>query len=684
MLKKSLELLVCALLFSIGTAYAGGSIAMPSNESSSPADSISKPVPVPGKYILEETPGKKKLNIQELDVSPGTTLSELLDLFPELLAREGDSRLERYDLQVNGISTGGSGENMLSLILAQDIDKIEVSESPSMSQQVNGQGAVINVVLKALPDGVSGNLALQVKSLGRIKPSATINYKTDKLSVRGSVLFDYNDPYFKETTVESFDLLKSSIEELDLSKLENLRVRKDTIDRISGYELARVQLDYNPDSNHSLKTWVWEKYSKEQSLYNTYVTTPLISEEEGRLTTNRFSLSAGGEYKRTYAKSVLTTKLSYSYNPGDDSYYQKSFPGIMDMNINYENKDHSVSGFTKWTYKFISGPAPDKLELTPGVNYEYSHSNSNYQENIFDDENLGLISSSGKFYLSPYVEAAYNFSKFQFNGGIRYQYYNISANVADGGPYNQGTSDANAFFKFGWQIHPHHYLNMVLERTNQRPSARQIYPIKVYDPYIHEYVLGNKDLRPRGMHNASLNYITDFTKAGHTFVASTALQYIKVTNIICTTYNSEYQSYINDGKNDILSANAMIYYRYGAFSLNLDGNVFQNWSRIKGKDDIYFNYNVSVVPRLSLRRDWRITPKFVYYSHILTNMSYLGDYFYTQFNVSKTWGRWTVYAEFQDIFHSRVKDWMLEGDIIHSKEYDLRNPHLVLGFVFKI
>jgi len=630
------------------------------------ADPPSKP-----SYIIEETPGKKKLNVAALDVQPTTTLSDLLVLFPELLTREGEVRLMNYDIQINGISTGVSGQNILYHLLAQDIDNISVKESPSMTEQVQGQGAVIDVIMKKLPEGLSGNVALAASTIMDVKPSVTINYSKNNFSLRSSVLLNYNHPFYNVSS-ESHDSVDG----------EHLITQHDTTNTHSGYELVRFQLDWKPTERGTLKAWLWESFTKKNEEIFTNDATPLIYKNKSSQDIGRFSMSAGAEYKHQFDKSLLTTKLSYSSNPFRDGFENQTYPSVMKFICEGKRTEGTISGFTKWASKLIDGDT--KLELTPGINYDFGRANDYYHEEVVFEPENGIEMNTYGLYLSPYLEAKYDFSCLSLNAGFRYQYYLNHVNIEPKDYYERNRHDLTAFIKMGWQICPHHYLNLVVERDNKQPNLRQVYPLKYYDPSLHSYVQGNKDLLPTGRHNVSLNYIMDFTREEHDFVASATVQYIKNNDVVCTTYKEKCQYYSNDGQNDILSGNAMLYYHYGVLSVNLNGNFFHNWSVLQGTSDSYSHFNLSLVPVLSFRGDWRLTPKLLYYSKVDTYWSRLGDYFYSELDVSKTWGRWTVYMNLQDLSHRPVTDYKLEDKTLVSRDYNLRTPSILLGFVLKI
>jgi len=695
-------------------------------------------------YIIEESPGVKKLNVSKLALSPGTKLIELLELFPELLSREGDSRLDNYDVQVNGISTGVSREAALYQILSRNIESVVVAQSPSMAQQVKGQGAVINVILKPLEEGTSGNAALQAGTLSYINPSATVNYRKGKIALRSSLLMEYKHPLHNET-------------QHIFEKKSNINTsRSDTVSRHYGYELARIQLDCDFNPSNSLKAWAWESYAHNKLESQVTTRTPITFISNSLQHEDRFNFAAGASFRHNFKSSAISTQLEYSNAPATDNYQNKVLPGVSTLTYTNHNVAGTLSGYTSYTLNFGGGRDTNgsedsncsrdsncsgdgkggggskdsgdgkgskssgdaKYSLTAGVNYSYSPVEIQYAENGGFGPVSELDTKIGTFYLSPYAEVAAKWNKVELSGGARYQMNRPEVKVKGSESYTSTENNATAFIKFGWQLKPHHYLNAVLDRSAIRPDARKRYPFKYYDPAVPCYVQGNENLRPMGLHNASLGYIFDlsfgskgsrggvagytagtaggshgnaagYTDGGsrggsgaHTLVASATMQYIKANDIICTTYSDQCTGYINDGSGDILSANAMMYYSHGIFSTNLNFNIFQNWTRIRGASDSYFYYNISLVGVFSLPKGWRITTKLIYHSKIITNTSKLGDYLFAQLNLSKTWGRWSLYAEYQDIFHTLVEDKIQEGTILHTKTYSLRHPNFLLGAIF--
>jgi len=640
-----------------------------------------------GGYIIEESPGVKKLNVKELELAPGTRLIELLDMFPELLSREGDSRLDNYDVQIGGISTGVSKEAALYHILAQNIESVVVAQSPSMTQQVKGQGAVINVTMKELKEGSSGCASLQAGTLAYVTPSASINYKEGGFALRAALLMEYKQPLHNETF--------HSWEENGVVHTTSA----DTTRQRYGYELARIQADWEISGTDMLKVWAWESYSHDNIETKMLTSTPLAYRWASEQRQDRFSMAAGCSYQHKFEHSVLNTRLEYALSPTADNFSKRMIPGVSTLAYTSSRRNDGLSGVTSYTYNLGGAGARSggtggaearsggtgNYALTGGVNYSWSPTKVYYSETGGFAIESELDTRIRMFYLSPYAEASASWEAVTLSAGARYQLTVPTLQIADGQAYSSSASDATAFIKCGWRIRPHHYINLVLDRSSNKPDARALYPFRYYDPAVAGYVKGNADLLPMGLHNATLNYIFEQRFGGkdiHNLVISASLQYIKATNIICNTYSREYNSYINGGDGDILAANAMAYYRYGIFSANLDFNLFQNWTHIQGAYDSYFYYNVSLVGVLSFPRGWKLSPKVIYHSKITTNTSKLGDYLYAHLNLGKSWHRWSIYAEYQDIFHSQVRDIIQEGDQLHSRTYNLRHPNLLIGGIF--
>ncbi len=632
---------------------------------------LTETVQAQNKYALEVKPAKKILHVSELNLPASTTLGEILEVFPELLAREGDSRLDNYDIRIGDRSLGPSGKSFLNNIFLYEIKDIEVSQSPEMSQQVKGQGGVIKIVLKQPDEGLGGMASLEAGSLASLNPGLRLNYHKGGLTVGGHLSFGLTHPHDNNSITYEHPAQESE------------SVRNDTIDNYKGTQLAGILAVYKPDDVSTYEAWVWEHFTRDLKDNNIILSTGTIDYRGNDfLTDNSFSFSAGTKYKRRPEKYELQIQAEYSLSDGSNSESLKYSSAYKAFLCNTDWKTHTLNTFVKYKRFLLPATSSSKASLLGGVNFNHSGDRygfleKNLTENVIDAD-------ARRTYISPFIEFEALTGNFEIKAGVRYQHHITDVHVTGTGSSDKTARNVTCNFDFGWQMAPHHHLNLMLDRSIKRPSTAQIFPFCVYDSSTGGHSLGNLQLEPSVMHTVLLGYVTDAqTESGHSFVTYASLRYINDSGLITSVYQkNNIRTYANDGKSDILSANAMLLYSHNIFSMSLTANVFGNSSTIGSKTDRYFYYNLALIPRLAFSDGWRMSAKFVFNSPVSSVSSVLGSYFYSKVMVSKSWEKWTGYVAMDDIYHNFVQDKAITPERTTIKYYNLHRPSLSVGATF--
>ena len=97
---------------------------------------------------IEVSLDKKVIYADSLNLAPNTDVATMLSLLPELLERPGWSSITHYDIKIQGISVGNASDVTLYQLRLNDIEKIEISDSPVSSYLNNGQGGSIDITLR--------------------------------------------------------------------------------------------------------------------------------------------------------------------------------------------------------------------------------------------------------------------------------------------------------------------------------------------------------------------------------------------------------------------------------------------------------------------------------------------------------------------------------------------------------
>ena len=238
-MKRSHKFLTIAFL-ATATLMTASSVSYAQNEAPKP------------NYMLEILPTKKVIHVKETGLPGNTKLREFLGILPELLQRGDDGLFTNYDIQFDGKSTGSARDVILETTWIGDVEKIEITSSPTVTQQKSGQGGVINIVPVKLKEGFGGNVTLDASTEWDAMPSLNLNYKNKKLEIRGNLSLEYYDIVKDKEYKTTYDTYK--VEALDSLWLKNY------------LQTAKVNMVYTFSEKSKLKAWFWESgevYDKE-------------------------------------------------------------------------------------------------------------------------------------------------------------------------------------------------------------------------------------------------------------------------------------------------------------------------------------------------------------------------------------------------------------------------------------
>lgn len=636
-------------------------------------------------YVIEIKTDKKILNMDRIELAPTTPLSDLLQLFPELLSRGGNLALDNYDVQVNDVSMGPTKNNVLTQYKLVDVKSIEVSSKPSTSQQKNGQGGVIKIKLKDLDDGLSGSASLHVNTILRAQPGVMVNYQKDKWSFRSNFFMEYYHP-FNDVTAKETTLPKSYTYATD-----SLRTN-------SGYESLNLDAVYKPDKNNTLHLWAMERLNLSyKSITSTVDKYNFHQQGNGDAKDKTFDYLLGMKYTHVFPSSKLETEWTFSGSPNDYSQHRFDDNGpqqVKTWSYDATNKNTKFTGLVKYTYMFVPTKPHNKVNLTIGANmnntpvqfgYDFLYRPSNLIPNQDEAgmEELDLYSQNAALYLSPYIESDNEFGAWFLKAGLRYQYYNTFMDFKEIGQSVKEENYFTAFLNLGCQIAPHHHLSMILDRSVNRVAPYQTYPFRVYWPDMDAFCEGNPNLLPISVHNLSLNYITDFSVNDKYFTFDTELKYIHSDKLLSSTKDEEAIHYTNDGHSNIYVTNFLFLFSYKVLSLSFTANFFINDTYNTQGHDTYNYFNLSLVPIVNFGDGWNASVRFTYNSSIYTMKSTLSDYFYTVTRFAKTWDKITAYLQMSDNFHKTAVDQIIGPSLQETKYYNLYYPNIELGFHIK-
>lgn len=584
---------------------------------------------------IEVSLDKKVIYADSLNLAPNTDVATMLSLLPELLERPGWSAITHYDIKIQGISVGNASDVTLYQLRLNDIEKIEISDSPVSSYLNNGQGGSIDITLRE-------PLSRERKTWGSAAVSAT--YPTDvmgqvnvavrskKVLVRGLAMADY---YYgtERATSQSY---------VGGAPAGSAQTTETTTKFWS--QMARVYCTYMPTMRDLIKINVSEHRSGRRDMLGSGD----ASDRPAKQYAGNTSLQSYLKYEHAIRKrSNLTVEAQYVYSPQDNSYNDYAVRA-------YDNhkRSHNLAGKVELKVSVLRGTT-DKhyLDLTAGVNGSktwVSQQMSNI-DNSFKDASVARSDVSGDAsYLMPYISAESTLGNISFKAAAQYHLYrqNIDAKK----DFKQRRNDFTFNVMGEWHITPAHTVRLTLDRALQRPTAEQCYPYLIYHPLDMVYTKGNVELTTMLLHQVGAEYIALLHSGHHSLQVNVGGRYNHVSDIVCPYFDMvtpppgamglslRYRTYVNDGTNDIFSGNLMAIYSYRRFTLSLAANVYHNTQRVFEEKDHYDYFNISVLPAWQLPRGWNTSLGIIYYSKVSRLASTLGSSAHANINVSKSWG----------------------------------------------
>lgn len=621
---------------------------------------------------IELAPGKKIMHVSRMNLPGNLSLLELLLMFPELTARDDYNALSRFDLQIDDVSCGTSKYDFFDFLHSCDIEDIELSMEPSASEQHNGQGGVINVILNEAAKGLSGYALLDASTAYNVMPAVNLKYRTDKINFLGSVVAQYIHPHSntRQTLVESTGTgLHRDFSDVNLQYAT---------------QMANLRLEYTPDDRNKLKAWAIQSFNRDHE----YITTRKDSMDARRTVStkdmlDKFSIDAGLNYKYTFNLGFFESQAIFTHNPSRYDWLSEGDPNIKE-DYKGSQKPFILDAYTKVCFHLVPETDTRKIDLETGLDIQYT--NNLYKENFSGSKwpDRKVVATFTPLYVSPYIQLDSKFREYFLKAALRYQYNGRNIKVeADSKPFSLGLNSVTGTINTGFCLASGHSLSLTLDKSINRPEDEQIYPNIYYDPVENRFVRGNSGLIPENIYTASLDYQYSWSNEIHRVTTGTGLKFHHTRDIITEKDIESVPSFVNAGTSNIVAFNLTATYATGPFSLTLNGNLYNNWNHIGGNNGKFFSYNLAMIPRLSFDGGWRISATLEYNSAEETYTEILGDYFYSEFRIGKEWDKWNVYVTLADNFHRQVTDISRTLPEKETKLYNLKYPGLGLGAIFR-
>jgi len=582
---------------------------------------------------------KKVVNVSEDLSAAGGTAVDVLENTPSVSVDiEGNVSLRgsgSFTVLINGKPTVLDAADALRQIPASTIQNIEIITNPSVKYDPDGNGGIINVVLKKQVErGTTGIVNASVGLNNKYRFDGLLNRRTGKLNyfVGGS----YDDNLYAGTlTREHVTYLENGVQEYNDASGSFDFIR-------GGYQLkAGMDYDFSSKSNLALeanggqyifgidRSSTSHEYSIPGSTDLYFVNTDVMSR-------NRTYFSGNLNFTQTFDTSAhkLVAMANFSRSFGDgteelefheaDENYTLLPGAIMQKNRNMET-DNGME--TRIQVDYTKPLANGTFEAGYQARIDDETEDFVYQEYDPDTDQWNAVeenSSEISFYRNiqgAYVQVGGEFRKIQYQAGIRgeytrrlieYENFNTS--------YEINRFDYYPTLHLARQFENDHQVMMSYSKRVNRPRSHYLDSVP---SFIDRQTIriGNPGLEPEYVNSFELGYQKGW---GKNFLAFEAY-YRNTTNLITrvTDYDSDagifYQRFENINEDHVAGSELMANWQFAKwFNLNASTNVY--YYRIMGElyGETVDNSNVSW--NANANATFTVTPT----SRIQTNIGYHG------------------------------------------------------------
>lgn len=581
---------------------------------------------------------KKTIFTDSLNLPGNTSAYSMLTMLPELLQRPGTTFLSNYDIQIEDMSVNETGDVALNQLMIDDIEKIEVSESPLSSYNKNGVGGCINIVLREHGkhgDRLWGSAGIQVSHPSNIAPQFILGHRSSTFMVRGVFMSDiFNYPSSSETiNYNAAGKLTGS------TRADNYKKYRS--------QVARLYMLYEPNQNDAIKFNVSQTYS-----YSKDYSTPQYETELKNITKdNATNLHSLLNYTHKWNESQFVIEAQYQYSPGSTFKY---VPKEQIFDNDYHS--HNVSGKVEFKSDLHPGSKANTLSLGVGSNL-----NSMFKSDEMSSQLIGVHTTierdpqNNTYFVQPYAFVEYQGKSVHMKFTAELQHFRYDIKRMDE-EYKVTSNDFTGQLITEWHFKPHKCLRFIADRKLERPSDEQLFPILNFDLEEMQYVWGNPYLTPMLSHELKLDYIADYKWDERSLIFNMGASYNNVSNIINSVQKGgsdsdsdsplgatlKYLTFTNGGTNHIYNGNLMALYQHKAFTLSLSANIYHK--DIDGNLKHHTYYNVSLHPQFTLNDGWHGGAKLTYYSKVHMHNGTLSDSAATSLSVGKRWKGIYVYV----------------------------------------
>ena len=581
---------------------------------------------------------RKIITVDKASAGAGASLSDLLQILPEIRVDNGDITLKNqsFTVYMNGKPAAITRQQLFQ-IPASTVEKLEVITNPSVRYAPDGLGGIINIIPKKHLEGLNGIVQLAARTDNNYGGALTVNHKLKHLN-----LFATLYPQYYNAPTDGYRR----------TVLENAATLHEQLDNRSEYFSESFKLGFDYDfSSKDFVTLYWSQlFTQGRSAGDIHTDFAGVdSSDQSRVTTASDYLmrenTVAANYRHIFARKG--TSLSVDFIRRSVRYPQSRVLESRSVAVNSTSR-YKISSDDPGDYSRLSANLTARLSgsftLDAGIDCAVSRETSKYNNVIFVD-GVQIDSLRASFDLNSYIPSVYSLLEFEYGslnckGGVRAEYSHRQSGLSE--RYSE-RYDFYFYpsFSASYSLGECHEFNLSYSRRIERPEIYQLSPIAAATDYLSERHVGNPDLNPSFSSSFDLGY--SFAKKPLDLNAS--LSYMHTTDeidyIFHTSSDLQYKSYGNIADKKTWMLDVGLSARFNALSLYLTGSGYNNSYTTRRSGGVseqsnHWSYDLRFVSRLNLKHACTFSLQAIYYGAQYYARMRRSDSFRLSLTASKT------------------------------------------------
>jgi len=531
----------------------------------------------------------------------GGTVSDVLDNVPSLsVDAEGNVALrgnQSVTILIDGRPSNLAGSNVaevLRLLPADSVDKVEVITNPSARYDAEGGGGIVNIILKkGKANGFNGSVIANTGDPENHGLSTNLNYRSENFNIFSNMGYNYrNNPGNSFTNSEYLDQDTNETTSFTNERRTNDRLRKG-FNASFGLEwfLSKtltwtnsVNFRRNTGSNPA-KTY----YDNYDAGYNFLNTRFRFNDEDSKESNLNYSTSFTKKFNTEGHELKIDASVSKNIDNEDANISDQIINTADTSNNTFErtfNDQDEKRGLIQADYVL---PFGEGSRFEAGYRGSFSELETDARaETLIDGTYVNNPNYTNYLQYKEKVNALYaqygsKVGKFSYFMGLRWEDSNIDVNLLTTGDYNK--KRYNNFFPsgvFSYEFSQSSNISLSYSRRINRPRGRFLNPFSGLSSNINIF-RGNPDINPSKTHAIDLGYLKKWSK-----VTLNTSAYMNITDDTFQFVRQQ-SGQTSNGVPITLTTpiNLAKEYRFG-FEFNVNYNPFK-WWRINNNFNFYRN-----------------------------------------------------------------------------------------------